>query len=277
MWETGKSLLIQALQSTAWQALYLLIPLLLTGTLIHFCSNLLEIFALRLLGLKAYLYLIAWPGTLVHELGHAIFCSPFGHRIDKVRLLSFSTRNQSTGYVSHSYSGRNPWHLLGNFFISIGPLLLGSLVVILSLRYLAGVPVGPRRLLANANSLVSAESIFSSLKVLNLSLRGLAYGLVRSVDWTGWRTWLAAYLILSVGSAMTLSREDLSAAAGGLGVLLLLGYAFNLALALTGISAFQPSGLLPWTLAGCLVLIVVLTVLLPVLLVLWLLVKLTGR
>lgn len=277
MWETGKSSLIQALQSTSWQALYLLVPLLVSGSLIHFCSNFLEKSALRLLGLKAYLYLIAWPGTLVHELGHAIFCPPFGHRIDKVRLLSFSTRDQSTGFVSHSYSGRNPWHLLGNFFISIGPLLLGSLVVILSLRYLAGVPLGPRRLLAAGQSLASAGSLYGWLKVFYHSLRGLAYSLVSSVDWTGWRTWLAAYLILSVGSAMTLSREDLSSAASGLGVLLLLAFVINLGLALLGIATLPPSGLLPWTLAGGLVLIVVLAVCLPVLLVLWLLVKLTGR
>ncbi|MBE6547540.1 MAG: hypothetical protein E7667_01490 [Ruminococcaceae bacterium] len=68
-------------------------------------------------------------GTPVHELGHAMMCPIFGHRIKKMCLWNPKAPNGVLGYVNHTYNRRNIWHRLGSFFISIGPVLIGLCVI----------------------------------------------------------------------------------------------------------------------------------------------------
>ncbi len=276
MWESGQRLFLAALKSTLGQAVILVVPLLLFGWLIHLCSNFLEKSAVRLLGLKAYLYLIAWPGTMIHELGHAIFCPFFGHRITDMRFFSFSMR-KNAGYVCHSYSGRNPYHLMGNFFISVGPLILGSVVIFFSLRFVAGLPLSWSDMIEGGKSIAPAGNLTGGLVQFFSFLQTMAAKIYKSVDWTGWRTYLAAYLILSIGSGMTLSRQDISTASSGLGVILLVLFGMNLLLAVFGIAAPDAAPLVPWAASGCLILLLVLFFCTLAALVLRLLLTLTGR
>ena len=276
MWESGQRLFLAALKSTLSQAVTLVVPLLLFGWLIHLCSNLLEKSVVRLLGLKAYLYLIAWPGTMIHELGHAVFCPFFGHSITDMRLFSFSSRKDA-GYVCHSYSGRNPYHLIGNFFISVGPLILGSVVIFLSLRFIAGLPLFWSDMIETGRSVAPAGDLSTSFAQFFSFLKTMAFKIYRNVDWTEWRTYLAAYLVLSIGSAMTLSRQDISTAFSGLGVILLLLFGMNLLLATFGIAAVDAARLIPWAASGCLILLLVLFFCTLTVLVFRVLLVLTGR
>jgi len=276
MWESGQRLFLASLKSTLGQTVTLVVPLLLSGWLIHLCSNILEKSAVRLLGLKAYLYLIAWPGTMIHELGHAVFCPFFGHRITDMRLFSFSSRKDA-GYVCHSYSGRNPYHLIGNFFISVGPLILGSVVIFLSLRFIAGLPLFWSDMIESGRAIPPAGGLSGCFAQFFIFLKTTAVKIYRNADWTQWRTYLAAYLVLSVGSAMTLSRQDISTAFSGLGVILLLLFGINLLLAAFGITSVNAAGLIPWAAAGCLILLLVLFFCTLAVLVFRLLLVLTGR
>ena len=276
MWESGQRLFLAALESTLSQAVTLVVPLLLFGWLIHLCSNLLEKSAVRLLGLKAYLYLIAWPGTMIHELGHAVFCPFFGHRITDMRLFSFSSR-KNAGYVCHSYSGRNPYHLMGNFFISVGPLILGSVVIFLALRFIAGLPLFWSDMIETGRSVAPAGDLSGHVAQFFSFLKTTAVKIYRNADWMEWRTYLAAYLVLSIGSAMTLSRQDISTAFSGLGVILLLLFGMNLLLAVFGVTAVDAAGLIPWAASGCLILLLVLFFCTLAVLVFRLLLALTGR
>lgn len=70
-------------------------------------------------------------GTPIHELGHAIMCFPFGHKIKKVCLWNPKAKNGVLGYVNHTYNKKNIWHRLGCLFISMGPIILGLLVVLI--------------------------------------------------------------------------------------------------------------------------------------------------
>ncbi len=72
-------------------------------------------------------------GTPVHELGHALFCLLFGHKIERMRLWSPTAKDGLYGFVEHSYNRKNPWARLGNLFIGIGPIFSGLGMVILML------------------------------------------------------------------------------------------------------------------------------------------------
>ena len=72
-------------------------------------------------------------GTPVHELGHALFCLLFGHKIERMKLWSPTAKDGLYGFVEHSYNRKNPWARLGNLFIGIGPIFSGLGTVILML------------------------------------------------------------------------------------------------------------------------------------------------
>ena len=264
----------QAAEATVLQTLPLGGPLLLLGWLIHLSSRLLENQTVLMFGLRGYLYLFGWIGTPVHELGHALFCPLFGHRIHGIRLFSPSTRTRSAGYVEHSYSGRNPYHLVGNFFISIGPLLLGTVLIYLILRYLARFPLQMESTLVSTDSpagfLGWSGFVFSELK-------SLATGIVRNIHFSDYKLYLAAYLVLGLGSSMTLSPQDISSGLKGLAALLGLIFLLNLVLAAFGWPIPDSSPFLSWAALACFLMLLSLAACWAGITVIYLLRRLTGR
>ncbi len=76
-------------------------------------------------------------GTPVHEMGHAIMCMIFGHKITDMKLWQPSARDGTLGYVTHKYNPRNIYHQFGNLFIGIGPIFsgLGVLTLVMFLCF----------------------------------------------------------------------------------------------------------------------------------------------
>ena len=72
-------------------------------------------------------------GTPVHELGHAVMCLLFGHRITDMALWQPRAKDGNLGFVTHAYRKRNLYHVLGNLFIGIGPIFSGLGVLTLAL------------------------------------------------------------------------------------------------------------------------------------------------
>lgn len=72
-----------------------------------------------------------WIGVPIHEFGHAFFCVFFRHKIVEVKWFQPNTTDGTLGYVRHSFDKKNVYHQIGNFFIGVGPLLFGSLAILL--------------------------------------------------------------------------------------------------------------------------------------------------
>lgn len=238
------AVVLPALRATAGHCLPLLLPLFGVGWLIHLAASVFERDAVSLLGVKGYLYVLGWPGTSVHELGHAVFCPLFGHRISGMKLFSFNPKSSSAGFVSHTFNRRNPWHLAGNFFISVGPLLLGALVVYLLLRFLAGFPLQLSQIYSYGQTIPGPEnSIVEGAQSWALlfwkAFRHLWSAVTANLDFKDWRLYLAAWLTLGVGSGMVLSGADIKLALQGLAVILSVLFLTNVVLVL--VKAAAPS------------------------------------
>ena len=150
--------------------------------------------------------LTAVIGTPVHELGHALMCIPFAHRITDMKLLlPPSRRSRTLGYVEHSYNRKNPWAVFGDLFISFGPIFsgIGVMVLVLCLCF----PAQWEAYLATSRTMiengVTAQLITASaLSLLTSLFEGLKGGdAVRCV--------IGLLIILSVSQHITLSLADL--------------------------------------------------------------------
>lgn len=161
-------------------------------------------------------------GTPVHELGHAVMCPLFGHKIVKIKLWSLFSKSGVYGFVEHTYNRRNLWARLGNLFIGIGPIFSGLGITVLCLwlcfpaqweEYLAVSQV----LLARGGSVADISSgVLSLLFSLPSAFSG------------GWlRPLLGLLIILPVSLHISLSKADVKGSLEALPLYLLLALVFS--------------------------------------------------
>ena len=68
--------------------------------------------------------IITFPGVVIHEFAHKIFCDITGVRVQKVKYWKLGN---PAGYVIHD----EPTHLYQTFLISVGPLIVNTAIAIL--------------------------------------------------------------------------------------------------------------------------------------------------
>jgi len=157
----------------------------------------------------------AWIGTPVHELGHAIMCLIFGHKITDIRLLMINRADGTLGYVSHSYNPRSIYQTVGNFFIGIAPIVSGIGALFLSLYYL----------LPNSFKVFEAyleEGVMTKSFDLNF-VKGFANAslvLIQSIftlsNLVNPYFWIFLLIAIGISSHMALSGSDIKGAVQGL-------------------------------------------------------------
>ena len=84
---------------------------------------------------RKIIWVSAIIGTPIHELSHAILCLVFGHKVTELALFK-PGQDGTLGYVMHSYQPRNPWHIIGNFFIGIAPIFGGVATIALATYFI---------------------------------------------------------------------------------------------------------------------------------------------
>ena len=221
MWDV----ILSFLQYYLLTLFYTLGAVVICGLAAHFTSR---AFA-YLTGGGKLVYLTSIIGTPIHELGHAVMCLPFCHKITEIKLLQSPKKAHGTlGYVTHSYSKKNPWAQLGNLFIGVGPIFSGLAVIVLTLlicfptqwsAYLSAA----QALDAGAPISLLAKAAFSLLCSLPAAF---ATDTVRAV--------IGLVVILFVAQHITLSTADIRGALSALPWYLLLLLLLTLPTALLG-------------------------------------------
>jgi len=154
-------------------------------------------------------------GVPVHEIGHAVFCIVFGHRIVEMKLYRPNSADGTLGYVNHSYNRRNVYHQIGNFFIGFGPILFGSAVLL-------AMMVG---LVPSLFEAFRDGSDFSDLGVFSLAALGHVFEVMwgasvaffSSSDIGDWRWWVFMIPACSIALHMSLSVPDIKSSWIGFG------------------------------------------------------------
>jgi len=187
------------------------------GLLIHFISQLTFKSLERAFG-RHGVYFVAWLGTPIHELGHALFCVLFLHKIVKIEFFKPDPATGTLGYVSHKWNRLNPWQVLGNFFIGIGPVILGCAALFATFYFL--VPGSSRvwdSILLRVGEVDNGGSIGGYFEIFGTSSLAMTRLIFTFENMTTWRFWVFLYLAICVASNVRLSLSDIKLALSGLG------------------------------------------------------------
>ena len=212
------------------QLIILLGPILVLGFITYFVTKAVRSQSAVLFSWKLWVY-GTFLGTIVHELGHAIFAILFGHKIVAIQLFAPDPNTGTLGYVSHSYNKNNVYQSIGNFFIGIGPIILGPLVIYLAALYLVGADVfAPLQSLqvsgSASTSLGSLGGMLSQALIVSVSVLQATFA---PEHFSTWQFFLFLYIAISVGAHIQLSPPDIQGAFTGLVVFVLAVVLFNLA------------------------------------------------
>lgn len=186
-------------------------------------------------------------GTPIHELGHAIMCFPFGHKIKKICLWDPRAKNGVLGYVNHKYNKKNIWHRLGCLFISIGPIILGLLVVVFIMALCF-----PEAFSEYYSSVFSVDrSFYGFLELISTSIK-IIFSAISDGASPIWVKILGGALIVCVCMHINLSGADIKNSLGALPIYSLICLALSGIVFLIGSDAISGfvSGLTFWCFMG---------------------------
>ena len=221
--------LLKVLLSTLIQVFVLFGPSILLAVLMHFVSTGCQKLGYKLMGNRIFLGVFGWLGTAIHELGHALFALIFFHRITEMKLFSPDAKKGSLGYVTHTWNSSNLYQTTGNFFIGIGPILMGSIMLFLitwllfftSVTSIVHIPL-------TTDSFSSFTSFTGMLHDIGKGITAYLAFVFTGPETNWWKIVLFLYLVFSIGSSITLSPADIKGALKGFLVFLLFLFLFNL-------------------------------------------------
>jgi hypothetical protein len=210
------SYLLNVLQSTLNQLFILFGPLLILAILLSLSASYTARLSVRFWGRNLFLYGFGWLGCSVHELSHAFFALIFGHKITEIELFKPSGNGESLGHVSHSYNKKNIYQKIGNFFIGIGPILSGGIVLFLISLILFRLNI------TSLGSFRITSDAFTDFALLKQFWIGIWHSFLSylTIVFNGsnaiwWKSILLIYVLYSIGSSMTLSKSDIGSALSG--------------------------------------------------------------
>ncbi len=187
------------------------------GLLLYLFARFTRSIYVKSIGPKFDIIVTGWLGVPVHEMGHIVFCFMFGHQITEIQLYKPDASDGTLGYVNHSYNQRNIFHKIGNFFIGIGPILLGSAVLFAMIRYMV-----PNHA-ALSDLILSQQTDLSTLQGLGHQFidlftvsKQLVQQLFTTANTSSWVFWVFLYMALCIATHMELSPADLKGVWWGL-------------------------------------------------------------
>lgn len=173
-------------------------------------------------------------GTPVHELSHAFACIIFGHKIVEMRLYAPNSGDGSLGYVNHAYNPKNLYHRIGNFFIGIAPILGGSAVLLLMMRFM--VPTVYTDVMGILGGVHISGEFFSlaTLSEYATATGAMILSIFNPANFSEVWWWVFIILAIMISSHMELSGADIKGSVSGVITLALLFLVADVVLSLVG-------------------------------------------
>lgn len=229
--------LLNAVILSVTELVYLFGILIAVGLLLGWIESVSNRWAYEAFG-KPGIILTSCIGTPIHEVGHAIMCLIFGHKINSIKLFDINPENSIIGYVNHSFNKYNLYQRSGNFFISLGPIFSGTATILFFMYMLE-----PNTFTALQEYIVSVPvegtNIVDFIKWSGHSIMIVYAGIVNSGSVGSRSFWMFLFLAMCTASHIALSKADINNAISGLVVTLLVVVLFNIGASLCGIETLK--------------------------------------
>ena len=203
-------------------------PLLILAFLLNALAHSIGRTCIGLLKPSLFLLTLGWLGTTVHELGHVLFALLFFRKIKDVKWFSLDPWNPVQGYVLYERKG-NLLQKFGDFFIGLGPLLIGAVIITIAAWGLlgSGTFAGMDQTPLTGDTFTLRTIGLLIQRIFN-SAGGALRGVFTGANHTPAAVFAFLYITLSISSAMTLSTADIVIVRSGFVVLLMGIFLFNL-------------------------------------------------
>lgn len=229
--------LLKVINMTIMQMGYFTGLILFVGLILGFFEKAANTFIQRSLGRKG-IFITAFIGTPIHEIGHAIMCVIFNHKIVDIKLLNFKDKEGVLGYVKHSYNKNSLYQRIGNLFIALGPIFSGTSVLILALY--SFMPQSFSILKKYVIYGINSDRIDKDLVLSLLNLSGVLLKSIFSVNNIQHLSfWIFIIVAICVSSHMALSKADIENGKDGFLVLLAFIFIMNIVLVYFSVSITQ--------------------------------------
>jgi hypothetical protein len=226
---------LQVLLISSIQLLYLVGVIIAVGFLLGYLEKRSNYYLTKTFGRKAILA-TAWIGTPIHELGHAIMCVLFRHKIIKIKFLQLNDPDGVLGYVQHSYSTKSIYQRMGTFFIGLAPVFSGIVALIVSMYFL--VPDSYAVFRDYLNTKVQAGQVdMSMITTMFASAFAIFKSLFSLSNLLNPYFWLFIVLAISISSHIALSRADIQESYHGLAIMFGLLVIYNIVSGYLGINS----------------------------------------
>lgn len=122
-----------------FNAAYFILGTFLFGLILNFIEDKNIYYLQNGLGRKGII-ITGIIGVTIHELSHYIACKIFLHDVEKVELfrISKSKSDGVLGRVVHSREKGNIYKMIGDFFIGVAPIIIGSFLVYILINIYLG-------------------------------------------------------------------------------------------------------------------------------------------
>ncbi len=129
--------------------------------------------------------------------------------------------------MRHRYNRRSVYQNIGNFFIGIGPLIFGTVIIYYVSYYLLSLDS------TNEFNLGAGDlGTWTGIKEVSQNAWESTTGVLEEISaWdnlSSWKFYLFVYLVFCIGSSIKLSPADIKGAYKGFGILVLVLLCFNL-------------------------------------------------
>lgn len=222
--------------SSLYHILILFGPGLVLGFLLNRVSAIVEVSANKLLGVL-YFWVFESFGTTVHEVGHAIFSLIFFRKVSNFKPFIPDRSSRVRGEMSSKPDPRNLYKSIGNFFIGVGPIIFGTVLIYLAGRFFLGSEIfSPlSKIDFDAALLSSADALTVFLQNAADQIIAILKSIFAADNLRNWRFYAFLYIAFSVGSTMTLSPYDLCSVRASFALLAAVIFALNFGAAALGV------------------------------------------
>lgn len=166
-------------------------------------------------------------GVPIHEMSHFLACKLFKHDVEKVELFrpSKSKGDGVLGRVVHSRDRGNIYKMIGDFFIGTAPVIIGSFIVYILIKFYLGSEFAIFNMIINIDeSMKMIEDLDLFKFIIHIIMSGINtfFLIINSPSLFSIKGIILLFAIYSICIHLSLSKADIENSKSAIPIVILI-------------------------------------------------------